>query len=90
MLVSPFRVFGYVAHRRGRYRRTMHSRNSLLVQSSEPGEVPALLVLRSHYAVGRFLGCVVFPRRAVLDTIQRPVHTLFEFRVPPELQPNVT
>jgi hypothetical protein len=47
---------------------TMYSRNSLLVQSSEPGEVPALLVLRSHFAVGHFLGCVVFPRRAVLGT----------------------
>jgi hypothetical protein len=68
MLVLPFRVFGYVAHRHGRYRRTASSRNSLLVQSSEPCEVSALLVLRSHFAVGRSLGCVVFPRKAALGT----------------------
>jgi hypothetical protein len=31
-------------------------------------EVPALLVLRSHFAVGHFLGYVVFPRKAALGT----------------------
>jgi hypothetical protein len=45
------------------------SRNWLLVQSSEPDQVPQLLVLRSHSAVGRFLGFVVFPGRAVLTTL---------------------
>jgi len=68
MLVLPFRVFGYVARRRERHRRTASSQNSLLVQSPEPCEVPALLVLRSHFAVGHFLGCVVFPRKAALGT----------------------
>jgi hypothetical protein len=68
MLVLPFRVFGRVACRHGRCRRTASSRNSLLVQSSEPCEVPAFFVLRSHFAVGNFLGCVVFPRKAVLGT----------------------
>jgi hypothetical protein len=45
------------------------SRNWLLVQSLEPAEVPRLLVLRSHFAVGHFLGCVVFLRRAALNTL---------------------
>jgi hypothetical protein len=45
------------------------SRNSLLVQSFRPAEIPPLLVLRSHFAVGRFLGCVVFVRRAALSTL---------------------
>jgi hypothetical protein len=51
-----------------RCRRTASSRNSLLVQSTEPSGVPLVLVLRSHFAVGHFLGCVVFPRKAVLGT----------------------
>ena len=34
------------------------SRSWLLVQSIKPVEVPPLLVLRSHFAVGHFLGCV--------------------------------
>jgi len=68
MLVLPFRVFGRVAHRHGRCRRTASSRNSLLVQSTEPCEVSALLVLRAHFAAGHFLGCVVFPRKVVLGT----------------------
>jgi hypothetical protein len=52
-----------------RFRRGASSRNWLLVQSSEPCEVPRLLVSRSHFAVGRFLGCVVFLRRAALITL---------------------
>jgi hypothetical protein len=52
-----------------RRRLTASSRNSLLVQSSEPGEVARLLVPRSHFAVSRFLGCVVFLRRAALATL---------------------
>jgi hypothetical protein len=58
-----------------RCRLTASSRNSLLVQSSQPGAVPHLSVLRSHFAVGRFLGCVVFPRRAVLAAFSNQ-HTL--------------
>jgi hypothetical protein len=45
------------------------SRNWLLVQSFKPAEVPPLLVLRSHFAVGHFLGCVVFLRPAALSTL---------------------
>jgi hypothetical protein len=45
------------------------SRNWLLVQSFKPAEVPLLLVLRSHFAVGRFLGCVVFLQRVALNTL---------------------
>jgi hypothetical protein len=39
------------------------------VQSFGPVEVPRLLVPRSHFAVGRFLGYVVFLRRATLVTL---------------------
>jgi hypothetical protein len=60
------------------------SRNSPPVQSSWLDEVPRLLVPRSHHAVSRFLGCVVFLRRAAPSTVKRPVRPLFEFRVPPE------
>jgi hypothetical protein len=35
----------------------------------QPVEVPRLLVSRSHYAVGRFLGYVVFLRRAAPTTL---------------------
>jgi hypothetical protein len=38
-----------------RRRLTASSRNSLLVQSSEPGEVARLLVPRSHFAVAYML-----------------------------------
>jgi hypothetical protein len=48
---------------------TTSSRNWLLVQSFKPAEVPPLLVLRSHFAVGHFLGCVVFLQRAALNTL---------------------
>jgi hypothetical protein len=50
-----------------RCRLTASSRNPLLVQSPEPGEVSPLLVRRSHFAVGHSLGCVVFPHKAALD-----------------------
>jgi len=45
------------------------SRNSLLVQSFKPAEVPLVLVLRSHFAVSHFLGYVVFLRPAALSTL---------------------
>jgi hypothetical protein len=66
--VLPFRVFGCAA-RRERTRIATSSRNWLLVQSFKPAEVPQSLVLRSHFAVGRFLGCVVFLRRTTLATL---------------------
>lgn len=52
-----------------RCRLTASSRNSLLVQSLESREIPHLLVLRSHFAVGHFLGFVVFSRRTALATL---------------------
>jgi len=52
-----------------RHRLTASSRHSHLVQSSVPVRVPQLLVLRSHFAVGHFLGFVVFLRRAALTTL---------------------
>jgi hypothetical protein len=47
----------------------------------------ALLVQRSHFAVGRSLGSVVFLHRAAPGTVKRPVRPLYEFRVPPESCP---
>jgi hypothetical protein len=52
-----------------RCRLAASSRNSLLVQSVEPGEVPQCLVVRSHFAVGHFLGFVVFLHQAALTTL---------------------
>jgi hypothetical protein len=54
-----------------RHRLAASSRNSLLVQSIKPGAVSRLLVWRSHFAVGHFLGLVVFPHRAALATLSR-------------------
>jgi hypothetical protein len=45
------------------------------------------LVLRSHLAVDRFLGYVVFLRRTAPTTVKRPVRPLFEFCFPPEFCP---
>jgi hypothetical protein len=47
------------------------------------------LVLRSHFAVGRFLGCVVFLRRTAPATVKQPVRPLFGFRLPPESCPTL-
>ena len=53
------------------------SQDWLLVQSSSLAGVSPLLVKRSHFAVGRFLGCVVFQnRRASLVTFQFPDRAL--------------
>jgi hypothetical protein len=51
------------------------SRDWLLVQSCWPLAVPPLWVKRFHYAVGHFLGCVVFPQQTSLVTIKRPVES---------------
>jgi len=84
MLVRPFRGFGHTARGWASPPQPTYSRNSLPVQSSWSAEVSPLLVLRSHFAVGRFLGCVVFLRPAASTTFQRPIRPLFGFRVPPE------
>jgi hypothetical protein len=64
------------------------SRDWLLVQSSSLTAVSHLLVMRSHFAVGRFLGCVVFP------SVSFAVHfsasrssPLFELRLRQEYYP---
>jgi hypothetical protein len=87
MLVVPFRVFGRVARRAALPPHTASARNSLLVQSSWPCDVSRSLVSRSHPAVSRFLGCVVFRRRAALASVKRPSRPLCEFRVPPAYCP---
>jgi hypothetical protein len=81
--VVPFRVFGDVARRKAVAVLGASARNSRLVQSSEPVAVSPLLVLRSRFAVSHFLGYAVFLRRTVPATVKRPVHPLYEFRVPP-------
>jgi hypothetical protein len=43
--------------------------------------------MRSHSAVSRFLGFVVFLRRAAPITLSNRPHTLVEFRLPPETRP---
>jgi hypothetical protein len=43
----------------------------LLVQSFGPAEVALLLVQRSHFAVSRFLGRVVFLQRTSPVTVKR-------------------
>jgi len=48
-------------------------------------QVPPLLVWRSHYAVGRFLGCVVFPWRTTLATVKRTANPLVELDLPVSL-----
>jgi hypothetical protein len=65
-----------------RHRLAASSRNSLLIQSVKPGEVPPLLVWRSHFAVGHFLGCVVFPWRMPPVTVKRTANPLFELGLP--------
>jgi hypothetical protein len=48
-------------------------------------QVPPLLVWRSHYAVGRFLGSVVFPSRTTLATVKRTANPLVELGLPVSL-----
>jgi hypothetical protein len=50
-----------------------------------PAQVPPLLVWRSHYAVGRFLGSVVFPWRTTLATVKRTANPLVELGLPVSL-----
>jgi hypothetical protein len=52
-----------------------------------PAEVPPVLVRRSRYVVGRFLGFAVFLAAGPWDTVKRPHKPLFEFRSPPEYYP---
>jgi hypothetical protein len=48
-------------------------------------QVPPSLVWRSHYAVGRFPGFVVFPWRTTLATVKRTANPLVELGLPVSL-----
>jgi hypothetical protein len=64
------------------------SRDWLLVQSSSLAGVSPLLVKRSHFAVGRFLGCVVFqPARFAGHFSASRSSPLFELRLRSECYP---
>jgi hypothetical protein len=82
--VETPRRTGWTEDSEGRHERIRvgaSSRNWLLVQSFEPAEVPQSLVPQSHFAVSRFLGCVVFLRRTTLATLssQRILSSSFAF-----------
>jgi hypothetical protein len=64
------------------------SRDWLLVQSSSLTGVSPILVRRSHFAVGRFLGCVVFqPARFAGHFSVSRSSPLFELRLRSEYYP---
>jgi len=66
------------------------SRDWLLVQSSLLTDVPPLWVKRSHFAVGRFLGCVVFPSVSFAGHFSASRSSpLFELRLRSECYPAV-
>jgi len=89
MLVAPFRVFGQAGSPTNVTVRRASSRNLLLVQRPLPAEVLLLLVRQSHFAVGRFLGLVVFPQRTAVTTLSDQPQPLVEFRLPPESCPTL-
>jgi hypothetical protein len=76
----PFRVFGQ-ARQPGCRHLGFTSSDWLLAQSHWPAAVSLVLVERSHFAVSRFFGCVVFLQRASLATIRLPVESSLEFRL---------
>jgi hypothetical protein len=61
--------------------RGLYSSDRLLAQSHWLLTVSSVLVGRSHFAVGRFLGCVVFPQEARPATFKSPVKYSLEFRL---------
>jgi hypothetical protein len=87
MLVVPFRSFDQAARRKALPPRTASSTVQPLVQSIRPGGVSRLWVSRSRFAVGRFLGCAVFPRRTRRPQLSDLTAPLCEFRSPPEYYP---
>ena len=76
-----FRVFGFAAGPLALPPRVVLFGNWLLVQSFCSAEVAPLWVRRSRFAVGRFLGCVVFLQRTSPVTVKRSVES--SLRVPP-------
>jgi hypothetical protein len=59
----------------------LYSSDWLLAQSCWPLTVSPALVGRSHFAVSRFLGCVVFLQEASLATVKSPVESSLESRL---------
>jgi hypothetical protein len=69
---------------------TQPTSDRLLVQSCWPLAVLPAWVGQSHFAVGRFLGCVVFPQEAWPATFKSPVKSSLEFRLRLEVhEPNL-
>jgi hypothetical protein len=59
----------------------LYSSDQLLAQSCWLPTVSSALVGRSHFAVSRSLGCVVFPHEALPATIRFPARPSLEFRL---------
>jgi hypothetical protein len=59
----------------------LYSSDRLLAQSCWLLTVSPALVGRSHFAVGHFLGCVVFPQGASPVTVKFPTEPSLEFRL---------
>jgi hypothetical protein len=77
----PFRVFGSAA--RTSASSALDRPLGLTARSELPSaQVPLVLVLRSHCAVGHSLGCVVFPERTTLATVKRTANPLVELGLP--------
>jgi hypothetical protein len=79
VLMVPFRVFGFAARPCVLEDAVLLLADWLLVQSFRPAEVTPVLLRRSRYAVGRFLGYAVFLQRAVPESVKKPPNPLFEF-----------
>jgi hypothetical protein len=87
LLARSFRVFGLAVGSRTLRSRVMLLWSQLLVQSAWPAEVSSLLVGPSHFAVGRFLGCVVFLQQTHWSQSCFQAGPLLEFRSPLEPSP---
>jgi hypothetical protein len=84
MPAPPFRVFEHAA-RTAVFPPWTVLPGSAARSEFSPAQVPPLLVWRSHYAVGRFLGSVVFPWRTTLATVKRTANPLVELGLPVSL-----
>jgi hypothetical protein len=79
-LAVPFGAFGLVCPP-GCFHAGLYSSDWLLAQSRWLPTVSSALVGRSHFAVSRSLGCVVFPHEAPLVTVKFPARPSLEFRL---------
>jgi hypothetical protein len=66
----------------------LYSSDWLLAQSCWPLTVSPALVGQSHFAVSRFLGCVVFLQKASLATVKSPVEILSRVSPPLRVAPS--